>query len=376
VVGTRPEAIKMAPVIKAFGADPRLESIVCSSGQHRQMLDSVFALFDIVPDVDLAVMTEGQDLTDVTSRVLTMLRDVLRQYKPSLVIAQGDTTTTMAAALGAYYVRIPFWHIEAGLRSGNKYSPWPEEVNRKIATAIADVHCAPTELARANLLAEKVDDRSIIVTGNTVVDALLGVRDGILRDAAFVAQLESKYPFLDAKASQGEDLVLVTGHRRESFGEGFGRMCEALRRVAENPRVRIVYPVHLNPNVREPVFRILGGLRNVELLEPLDYRPFVYFMHRAKIIITDSGGIQEEAPSLGKPVLVMRDVTERQEGVEAGVVALVGTDPDQIVSSARRLLEDAAAYSRMSTACNPYGDGNASRRILDAVFERGLWGAR
>ena len=371
VVGTRPEAIKMAPVIRAFAKEARIDSLVCSTGQHREMLDSVFSLFGIKPNIDLNIMSGGQDLTDITTRVLTQLRVTFSELKPHLIIAQGDTTTTMAASLASFYHRIPFWHVEAGLRSGMKYSPWPEEINRKIATAIADLHCAPTELARQNLLREGIDDRQILVTGNTVVDALISVRNDTLKDTGFVARMHEKYPFL---GFQNEDLILVTGHRRESFGDGFERICLALKQLSARPRVRIAYPVHLNPNVREPVFRILGGHENIHLLDPLEYKPFVYMMHRAKIILTDSGGIQEEAPSLGKPVLVMRDVTEREEGLTAGVVKLVGTDFRRIVDTTENLLTDDVEYKRMSSICNPYGDGRASERILGAIFDRGFGG--
>ena len=368
VIGTRPEAIKMAPIINALENCQEIDSVVCVTGQHREMLDSVLALFQIIPDYDLNIMKKDQDLTDITCAVLSSLRRVIQECRPDILLTQGDTTTTMAASLAAYYEKITVGHIEAGLRTGDIYSPWPEEVNRKVTSAIASYHFAPTEQARLNLLGENVKDDNVIVTGNSVIDALFGVFNGIKDDTAFIDEMHTKYPFLEE--SNDKSLILVTGHRRESFGGGFDEICEALSELAKRPDVRIVYPVHLNPNVREPVFRILGGLDNVELLEPLDYRPFIYFMHKSKIILTDSGGVQEEAPSLGKPVLVMRDVTERGEALAGGTVKLVGTNPQRIIEEVNELLDSTEVYNRMSQQSNPYGDGKASQRILKFLLER------
>jgi UDP-N-acetylglucosamine 2-epimerase (non-hydrolysing) len=370
VIGTRPEAIKMAPVISGMKRCREIDSVVCSSGQHREMLASVLKVFQIKPDLELNIMRDGQDLTDITCGVLSKLREIVDELEPNLIVAQGDTTTTMATSLAAYYKRIPFWHIEAGLRSGDKYSPWPEEVNRKIAGVLSDFHFAPTEHARQNLLNEGVADKRILVTGNTVIDALFDALGKIRSDAQFRDRMHQNYPFLNSNEDgrNAERIILVTGHRRESFGAGFESICLALKQLAQGQNVRIVYPVHLNPNVRDPVFRILGALENVELLDPLEYLPFVYLMDKSYLILTDSGGVQEEAPSLGKPVLVMRDVTERGEGVAAGVVKLVGTATDQIVREAERLLRDEKAYQEMSQACNPYGDGKASQRIIDTIL--------
>ncbi|MBI3358977.1 MAG: UDP-N-acetylglucosamine 2-epimerase (non-hydrolyzing) [Nitrospirae bacterium] len=370
VLGTRPEAIKMAPVIRALAACPKISSFVCVTGQHREMLDSVISLFRIKPDYDLNIMKQRQDLTDITCAVLTSLRQVIRECRPDILLVQGDTTTTMAATLAAYYQRIPVGHVEAGLRTDDIYSPWPEEVNRKIASAIAAFHFAPTEHARQKLLDEKVPAESIFVTGNTVIDALLDVLDGIKSDPAFTREMHDKYPFLGGADGRkdGKNLIIVTGHRRESFGDGFENICKALKELANRPDVRIVYPVHLNPNVREPVFRTLGNLGNVYLLEPLDYRPFVYFMHCSRLILTDSGGVQEEAPSLGKPVLVMREVTERGEALKGGTVKLIGTNYERIVKEAADLLDNEDMYRRMCRKSNPYGDGKASQRILEALI--------
>ncbi len=364
VFGTRPEAIKMAPVVTALNAAPSVDLKLCVTGQHRAMLDQVLAFFGIVPDFDLAVMKPGQDLTDVTCAVLMGLRRVLTEWRPDRVLVHGDTTTTMAASLAAYYERIPVGHVEAGLRTGNIYAPWPEEINRRITGVVTDLHFAPTERARAMLAAENVSAERIAVTGNTVVDALFMVRDRLASDAALKADAEAKVPSIGGNRK----LIAVTGHRRESFGGGFERICAALARLAAREDVAVVYPVHLNPNVREPVERLLGGLSNVHLIEPLDYVPFVSLMSRSHLIITDSGGVQEEAPSLGKPVLVMRDTTERPEAVEAGTVRLVGTDTDLIVAQAERLLDDPAAYDAMSRAHNPYGDGLAAQRIVEAIL--------
>jgi len=361
--GTRPEAIKMAPVVMELQKQGRFEVGVCVTAQHRQMLDQVLEFFQIVPRFDLNVMRDSQDLTDVTCRVLDGMRGVLRDFQPDRVLVHGDTTTTMAASLASFYERVPVGHVEAGLRTGNIYAPWPEEMNRKIAGSIADLHFAPTETARRNLLRENVPTGRIVVTGNTVIDALKFVVRKIQRSRPLQAALQEQFDFLDARRR----LVLVTGHRRENFGEGFDSVCRALARLASRADVTVVYPVHLNPNVRKAVQGALTGVENVHLIEPLDYVPFVYLMQRACLILTDSGGVQEEAPALGKPVLVMRDVTERPEAVKAGVVRLVGTDEDKIVRQAGRLLDDRAAYRRMSTKVSPYGDGHAARRVVDAI---------
>jgi UDP-N-acetylglucosamine 2-epimerase (non-hydrolysing) len=362
VFGTRPEAIKMAPVVRKLVEAPDAEIAVCVTAQHRQMLDQVLQLFEIVPEFDLDLMKAGQDLYDITSSVLTGLRDVLRSVRPDLVLVHGDTTTTLAASLAAYYERIPVGHVEAGLRTGDIYSPWPEEINRKLTGAITTLHFAPTARSRDNLLAENVPSARIVVTGNTVIDALLGVVERLRSDKHASSELRERF-----RLDPNKRLVLVTGHRRESFGGGFERICAALARVAQRPDVQVVYPVHLNPNVKGPVEERLGSLDNVRLIAPQDYLPFVYLMDRADVIVTDSGGVQEEAPSLGKPVLVMRDTTERPEAVDAGTVRLVGTDEDLIVAETFRLLDDKAAYQAMSRAHNPYGDGLAAGRILDAI---------
>jgi UDP-N-acetylglucosamine 2-epimerase (non-hydrolysing) len=367
VVGTRPEAIKMAPLIKRLAADPRFEARVCVTGQHRHMLDTALADFDVRPDDDLDIMRPDQRLTDIAAATLTGLAPVLDAFRPDRVLVQGDTTTTLAASLAAFYHRIPVAHVEAGLRTGDMRAPWPEEGNRKLTTDLADLHFAPTATSRRNLLAEGVRPEAIVVTGNTVIDALLLTRARIAADPALRARLEARFPALDP----GSRLVLVTGHRRENFGPGFESICEALAALARRfADIQILYPVHLNPNVREPVFRILGGIVNILLIEPVEYLPFVHLMDRSSLIITDSGGVQEEAPSLGKPVLVMRAVTERPEAVEAGTVRLVGTDRARIVAEASRLLTDPAAHERMSRAVNPYGDGHASERIIAALADR------
>ncbi|WP_374707543.1 non-hydrolyzing UDP-N-acetylglucosamine 2-epimerase [uncultured Deefgea sp.] len=363
VFGTRPEAIKMAPVVAALQADARFDAKVCVTAQHRQMLDQVLALFAIKPDFDLDLMQQGQDLTDITSRVLLGMRGVFAQWQPDIVLVHGDTSTTMAASLAAFYQRIPVGHVEAGLRTGNIYSPWPEEMNRKIAGAISAVHFSPTETSQNNLLREAVNPAHVHVTGNTVIDALLDVAARIKNDSELNAELAAQFPFLDAT----KRLILVTGHRRENFGQGFENICAALAELAQRPDVEILYPMHLNPNVQEPVRRILSGLPNVHLIEPQDYLPFVYLMTRANLILTDSGGVQEEAPSLGKPVLVMRDTTERPEAVDAGTVKLVGTNQALIVKEATELLDNPAAYEQMSRAHNPYGDGLAAKRINDIL---------
>ncbi|MEJ5897929.1 UDP-N-acetylglucosamine 2-epimerase (non-hydrolyzing) [Aquabacterium sp. G14] len=366
VFGTRPEAIKMAPLVKALQATPGLQTVVCVTAQHRQMLDQVLRLFEITPEHDLDVMKPGQDLYDITSNILLGLRPVLAAERPDWVLVHGDTTTTLATTLAAYYARIPVAHIEAGLRTGDKYAPFPEEMNRKITGAVADLHFAPTAASEANLLAEGVSAASIHVTGNTVIDALLAVVNKLKTVATLQTELAERFRFLDAS----KRLILVTGHRRENFGEGFQNICHALADVAErHPEVEILYPVHLNPNVRQPVQDILAarGLSNVHLIEPVDYLPFVYLMNRSHLIITDSGGVQEEAPSLGKPVLVMRETTERPEAVAAGTVKLVGTSREAIVRECERLLTDSDAYQAMSRAHNPYGDGKAVARIVHTL---------
>ncbi|ASY81228.1 UDP-N-acetylglucosamine 2-epimerase [Pectobacterium polaris] len=367
VFGTRPEAIKMAPLVHALAQDGAFESRICVTAQHREMLDQVLRLFDITPDYDLDIMRPGQGLSEISCRILSGLEPVIAEFKPDLVLVHGDTTTTLATSLAAFYQRIPVGHVEAGLRTGNLYSPWPEEANRKLTGHLAMYHFAPTENSRQNLLREHLSDRHIFVTGNTVIDALFWVRDRILGDAALRRSLDEKYAFLD----DNKKLILVTGHRRESFGGGFERICSALADIARrHPEVQIVYPVHLNPNVSEPVNRILSGIDNVMLIAPQDYLPFVYLMNRSYMILTDSGGIQEEAPSLGKPVLVMRDTTERPEAIEAGTVKLVGTEVTSIVDAVSMLLTDEEAYQAMSRAHNPYGDGQACQRIVDALKNR------
>jgi UDP-N-acetylglucosamine 2-epimerase (non-hydrolysing) len=365
VFGTRPEAIKMAPLALALAADERFDAKVCVTGQHREMLDQVLDLFDIQPEFDLNIMKPGQDLTDVSTAILQGMKNVFSDFKPDMVLVHGDTATTFATSLAAYYQQIPVAHVEAGLRTGNLYSPWPEEGNRKLTGALAQLHFAPTTNSRDNLLKEGIAADRIIVTGNTVIDALLDVMKRLDVDQELFAKAAEPGAFLDP----ARKLILVTGHRRESFGGGFERICQALMEVAqEHPEVDIVYPVHLNPNVREPVNRLLSGIGNIFLIEPLDYLPFVHMMSRAHIILTDSGGIQEEAPSLGKPVLVMRDTTERPEAVAAGTVKLVGSDTANIVRELNKLLLDQEAYKTMSFAHNPYGDGRACQRIIDTLL--------
>lgn len=364
VFGTRPEAIKMAPLVNLLKADAAIDSRVCVTGQHREMLDQVLRLFHITPEYDLAIMKAGQDLYDVTTSILLSIKPVLRDFKPDVVLVHGDTSTTFAAALACYYEKIPVGHVEAGLRTGNIYSPWPEEANRKLTGAITRFHFAPTATSQANLLAENTPEQHIYVTGNTVIDALLQVVAKIDADKALSAEFAAKFPY----GQDGRRLILVTGHRRESFGSGFENICAALKDIAERfPDADVVYPVHLNPNVREPVFRLLSNSPNVHLIEPQDYLPFVYLMSRSYLVLTDSGGIQEEAPSLGKPVLVMRDTTERPEAVAAGTVKLVGTDSNLIVAEVSKLMTDQAYYDAMSFAHNPYGDGLACQRIIDAL---------
>jgi len=354
----------MAPLVHALAQDGAFESKVCVTAQHREMLDQVLHLFGIVPEYDLNIMQPGQDLTEITSRILQGLKPVLQEFKPDIVLVHGDTTTTLSASLAAFYQQIPVGHVEAGLRTGDLSSPWPEEANRRLTTHLAKWHFAPTETSRENLLRESIAPEDIVVTGNTVIDTLLWVRDRVQSDAALAGQLAARYPFIDAN----KKMILVTGHRRESFGGGFERICQALVDIARtHPEVQIVYPVHLNPNVSEPVKRILRGINNIMLIEPQDYLPFVYLMDKSYLILTDSGGIQEEAPSLGKPVLVMRETTERPEAVSAGTVKLVGTNTAKLVEEVTRLLNDEGAYHTMSRAHNPYGDGQACRRILDAL---------
>jgi UDP-N-acetylglucosamine 2-epimerase (non-hydrolysing) len=360
VIGTRPEAIKMAMVVKALSACKGIEHQLCVTGQHRQMLDSVLELLDLRPDFDLDVMRPDQGLTDVTNAVLNGMRPVLAESQPDRVLVQGDTTTVLAAALASFYAGIPVGHVEAGLRTGDMASPWPEEMNRRLTDALCDRHFAPTEQARQNLLAEGLPDSGITVTGNTVIDTLLHVVRRFKEEPELSQRAQSSLPQLDTNRR----LLLVTGHRRESFGAGFEQICQALARLAARDDVEIVYPVHLNPRVREPVLRRLGGHPHIRLIEPLDYLAFVRLMTESYLIITDSGGIQEEAPSLGKPVLVMRDVTERPEAVAAGTARLVGADADRITREAARLLDDEKAHAAMCKAHNPYGDGHASQRIL------------
>lgn len=364
VFGTRPEAIKMCPLVLEMQKDPRVEPVVCVTGQHREMLDQVLEIFDIKPDYDLSIMKHGQDLTDVTVSILSGLRDVISEVKPDSIFVHGDTATTFATTLAAYYQKVPVGHVEAGLRTGDLYSPWPEEGNRKLTGAIAKYHFAPTDWSQKNLLNEGVAQADIKVTGNTVIDALLWVAKKIDSDDELHAKIEAQLPKLNPE----KRMVLVTGHRRENFGQSFDNICHSIRELAERGDVEVVYPVHLNPNVREPVDRILSGVDNVHLIEPLDYLPFVALMKKASIILTDSGGIQEEAPSLGKPVLVMRDTTERPEAVTAGTVKLVGTNQDVIVTEVTRLLDDKEAYLEMSYAHNPYGDGHACKHIIDSLF--------
>jgi UDP-N-acetylglucosamine 2-epimerase (non-hydrolysing) len=359
VFGTRPEAIKMAPVVAALGQQAGIRAEVVVTAQHRRMLDQVLDLFGIVPDEDLDLMTPGQTLPETFGRILSGMHAVIGRRRPDLVLVHGDTSTTLATALAAYYARVPVGHVEAGLRTGDMQAPWPEEANRRLTAPLAALHFAPTERARDNLLSEGVAADTIHVTGNTVIDALLSVASRIERDTGLRESLSAGFPFLDP----GRRLVLVTGHRRENFGQGFEQICTALHTLAGRGDVQVVYPVHLNPNVQEPVRRILAGLPNIHLIPPQDYLPFVYLMTRAHLILTDSGGIQEEAPSLGKPVLVMRDTTERPEAVEAGTVRLVGTATARITGEACRLLDDRDAYQAMSRAHNPYGDGRSSQRI-------------
>ena len=379
VFGTRPEAIKMAPLVKEFQKQPkRVETVVCVTGQHREMLDQVLKIFDIKPDYDLNIMKQGQDLYDVTARVLTGMRDVLKEVKPDVVLVHGDTTTSTAAALAAFYQQIPVGHVEAGLRTHNIYSPWPEEMNRLLTGRLATYHFSPTPLSRNNLIKESVNDRNIIITGNTVIDALYWVVDKIKNNKELDNELEdilSKAGYDVNRLNNGKKLVLITGHRRENFGDGFINMCTAIKDLTvKYPDLDFVYPMHLNPNVRKPIHEVFGenlsGLKNMFFIEPLEYLSFVYLMEKSSIVLTDSGGIQEEAPGLGKPVLVMRDTTERPEALDAGTVKLVGTDYNKIVNEVSSLIDDKAAYEKMSKAVNPYGDGLACGRIVNALLYR------
>lgn len=366
VFGTRPEAIKMAPLVLAMKAHPEIDVKVCVTAQHREMLDQVLDLFEIVPEYDLNIMSSGQGLTEITSRILVGLKPIFEDEKPNIVLVHGDTSTTFSASLAAFYQQIPVGHVEAGLRTGNLLSPWPEEGNRKLTGAIANMHFAPTATSEANLLAESVQPESIFITGNTVIDALLWVKTKISDDHSFQAELASLFPWRNTK----QRMVLITGHRRESFGDGFEHICKAIADSAlAFPDVQFVYPMHLNPNVRQPVNKYLSKIDNIILIEPQDYLPFVYLMVQSDIILTDSGGIQEEAPSLGKPVLVMRDTTERPEAVEAGTVKLVGTSVVNITSALYKLLTDRSEYELMSRAHNPYGDGKACEKIITALMD-------
>ena len=379
VFGTRPEAIKMAPLVKAFQKHPEeVETVVCVTGQHREMLDQVLRIFNVVPEYDLNIMKSGQDLYDITSRVVLGMRDVLKESQPDVVLVHGDTTTSMAAALAAFYLQIPVGHVEAGLRTHNIYSPWPEEMNRQITGRIATFNLSPTALSRQNLLEEGVSEDKIIVTGNTVIDALHMMVERIKSDATLSANLQSELKSRGYDVGRLADgtrrMVLITGHRRENFGEGFKHICQAIKTLSERyPEVDFVYPMHLNPNVRRPIKEVLGDAltadNNLFFIEPLEYLDFVFLMEKSNIVLTDSGGIQEEAPGLGKPVLVMRDTTERPEALEAGTVKLVGTDYDKIVSHVSQLLDSREHYEQMSKAVNPYGDGLACSRIVKHIIE-------
>ena len=364
VFGTRPEAIKMAPLAKALLKDSRFITKICVTAQHREMLDQVLDLFDIKPDFDLAVMQPSQSLNNLTNAILNGIEPILTSFSPELVLVHGDTASTFGAALASYYLRIPVGHVEAGLRTGDIYSPWPEEANRKLTSVLTNLHFAPTNEAKDNLISEGINSSNIIVTGNTVIDSLLWVRKELNNNKTIKHALDDEYHFLNSS----QKLILVTGHRRENFGEGFERICKAIKNISNlNPEIQILYPVHLNPSVQEPVNRHLSNLKNVFLIEPQEYLSFVYLMNRSYIILTDSGGIQEEAPSLGKPVLVMRDTTERPEAVNSGTVRLVGTEINLIVSEVNLLLNSEKEYSKMSMAHNPYGDGYACKRIIDTL---------
>jgi UDP-N-acetylglucosamine 2-epimerase (non-hydrolysing) len=368
VFGTRPEAIKMAPLVKAFEKEKTIKSKVCVTAQHREMLDQVLELFDIKPDYDLNLMKPGQDLYDITANVLLGMKSVLAEFKPDVVLVHGDTATTSSASLAAFYQKIKVGHVEAGLRTGDIYSPWPEEANRQITGVLANYHFAPTTTSQNNLLRENKDDKNIMVTGNTVIDALFLALEKIKNDKALEAKIKEQIQELNYEIKDDKKIILVTGHRRENHGQGFINICEALKTLAnENPDIDVVYPVHLNPNVQKPVKEILSDTENIHLIEPLQYEQFIYMMNKSYFIITDSGGVQEEAPSLGKPVLVMRDTTERPEAVEAGTVKLVGTDKATILKEAQKLLTDKISYEKMSKAHNPYGDGNACEKIVKFI---------
>lgn len=372
IFGTRPETVKMAPIVRALEEDPRFQSKICVTAQHRQMMDQFLQVFGLEPDHDLNIMAPQQDLFDITSKALLGLREILILENPDLVLVQGDTTTTLAGAMAAFYRQIPVGHVEAGLRTNNLRAPFPEEGNRSLTTRISELHFAPTETSKENLLREGVDPEKIFVTGNTVIDALCWVRDRILKKFD-LDQYADLFGSSRAAIESDQKLILVTGHRRENWGEGFDSICRALAQIAQNhPDWQIVYPVHLNPKVQEPVKATLSEFRNVHLIPPLHYEPFVYLMNRSDLILTDSGGVQEEAPSLGKPVLVMRETTERPEAVRAGTVLLVGTDPEKITRQTEALLTDSVLYQKMSQAHNPYGDGKATARILDAIAHRFL----
>ena len=373
VFGTRPEAIKMAPLVKKLEKERVFESKICVTAQHREMLDQVLALFDIQPNYDLNIMKPNQDLYDITSDILQGIKKILEDFKPDLILVHGDTTTTFATTLAAFYKKIDIGHVEAGLRTGNIYSPWPEEANRKLTGALAKYHFAPTKTAKENLLKEGIKEENIIITGNTVIDALFLALEKVKQDENLEQQIITQ---INSQINNSEfsilhsQFVLITGHRRENFGEGFINICEAIKDLAiKYPEVNFIYPVHLNPNVRKPVNEILSRLDNVFLIEPLDYLPFIYLMSKSYLILTDSGGIQEEAPSLGKPVLVMRNTTERPEAVEAGTVKLVGTDKEKIIREVSKLIEDKNEYDKMSKAINPYGDGKASQKIIKFLRE-------
>ena len=368
VFGTRPEAIKMAPLVKAFQKDTEhFETRVCVTAQHRQMLDQVLEVFGITPEYDLNIMAPNQDLYDITAKVLMGLREVLKDFRPDTVLVHGDTTTSMAASLAAFYMQIPVGHVEAGLRTYNMLSPWPEEMNRQVTDRICTYYFAPTEQSKKNLLQENIDEKKIFITGNTVIDALLMAVDIISSTSGMEEKIAKEFQEKGYTVGNRE-YILVTGHRRENFGEGFLHICKAIKELAAlHPDMDIVYPVHLNPNVKKPVYELLSGVDNVYLISPLDYLPFIYAMQHSTLLLTDSGGVQEEAPSLGKPVLVMRDTTERPEAVEAGTVKLVGTDAEAIVSNVTALLQDKEMYKRMSETHNPYGDGQACERIMAAL---------
>lgn len=362
IFGTRPEAIKMAPIVNSLQIAKGIDSRVCVTAQHREMLDQVMSLFKITPDYDLNVMKNGQSLSELTSRIILGLEPIIKEFAPQLILVHGDTTTTLGASLAAYYQRVAVGHVEAGLRTGNIYSPWPEEVNRKVTGAITTLHFAPTNQARKNLLAEGVKSHAIHVTGNTVIDALKFVQNAIENDTELSTSLSAKFSL-----PQDKRIILITGHRRESFGDGFTNICQALNAIADREDVHLVYPLHLNPSVSVPVASLLRGHKNISLIPPQDYLPFVYLMNKAELILTDSGGVQEEAPSLGKPVLVLRDTTERPEAVDVGTVKLVGTDPELIVTETTRLLDDKSEYNKMSFTHNPYGDGNAASQITSQI---------